>query len=66
MCSEAVQDYLKKNNNNKLFLEEKFWGTSLVVQWLRIHLPVQGTGVGSRVWEYSTCGEATKLVCHSY
>ena len=26
-------------------------GTSLVVQWLRIHLPMQGTQVQSLVWE---------------
>ena len=26
-------------------------GTSLVVQWLRIHLPMQGTQVWSLVWE---------------
>ena len=30
-------------------------GTSLVVQWLRICLPMQGTRVQSLVWEDSTC-----------
>ena len=30
-------------------------GTSLVVQWLRIHLPMQGTWVQSLVWEDPTC-----------
>ena len=34
--------------------------TSLVVQWLRIHLPIQGTQVQSPVWEDSTCHRATK------
>ena len=28
---------------------------TLVVQWIRIHLPVQGTQVRSLVWEHPTC-----------
>ena len=39
-------------------------GTSLVVQWLRIHLPMQRTRVQSLVWEVSTCHRAAKPVCH--
>ena len=35
-------------------------GTSLLVQWIIIHLPVQGTWVQSLVWETSTCHRATK------
>ena len=34
--------------------------TPLVVQWLRICLPMQRTWVGSLVWEDSTCNGATK------
>ena len=34
--------------------------TSLVVQWLRIHLPMQETWVQSLVWEDSTCHRAAK------
>ena len=41
-------------------------GTSLVVQWLRICLPTQGTQVRSLVREDSTCHGATKSVCHNY
>ena len=41
-------------------------GTSLVVQWLRFHLPMQGTGVQSLVWEDSTCSGATKPLGHNY
>ena len=37
-------------------------GTSLVVQWLRIRLTVQGTQVQSLVWEDRTCCGATKPV----
>ena len=34
--------------------------SSLVAQWIRIHLPMQGTQVRSLVWEDSTCHRATK------
>ena len=37
---------------------------SLVVQWLRIHLAMQGTQVQSLVREDSTCRGAAKPVCH--
>ena len=33
-----------------IYLNQRHW-TSLVVQWLRIHLPVQGTQVQSLVRE---------------
>ena len=38
----------------------------LVVQWIRIRLPVQGTRVWSLVQEDSPCRGATKPMCHSY
>ena len=41
-------------------------GTSLVAQWLRIRLPMQGTRVWALVQEDPTCRGATKLVCHNY
>ena len=44
----------------------KWIGTSLVVQWLRIRLPMQGTQVQSLVWEDPTCRGATKPVCQNY
>ena len=37
-----------------------------VVQWLRIHLPMQGTQVRALVQEDPTCGGATKPVGHNY
>ena len=39
---------------------KKWNGTSLVVQWLRIHLPMQVTQVPFLVWEDSMCCRATK------
>ena len=41
-------------------------GTSLVAQWLRIHLPVQGTRVRALVREDPTCHGTTKPVRHNY
>ena len=41
-------------------------GTSLVAQWLRIHLPMQGTRVPALVWKDPTCRGATKPVRHNY
>ena len=40
--------------------------TSLVVQWLRICLPIQGTRVRALVREDPTCHRATKPVHHNY
>ena len=40
--------------------------TSLVAQWLRICLPMQGTRVRALVREDLTCRGATKPVCHNY
>ena len=41
-------------------------GTSLVAQWLRIRLPMQGTQVRGLLREDPTCRGATKPVHHSY
>ena len=41
-------------------------GTSLVAQWLRIRLPMQGTRVQSLVQEDPTCRGTTKPVRHNY
>ena len=40
--------------------------TSLVLQRIKIHLPIQGTRVCSLVQEDYTCGEAAKPMCHKY
>ena len=39
---------------------------SLVAQWLRIRLPMQGTRVLALVWEDPTCRGATKPMHHNY
>ena len=42
------------------------WRASLVAQWLRVHLPVQGTRVRALVWEDPTCRGAAGPVGHNY
>ena len=41
-------------------------GASLVVQWLGVCLPMQGTRVRALVWGDPTCRGATGPVSHSY
>ena len=41
-------------------------GASLVVQWLRICLPMQGTQVRALTGEDPTCRRETKTVHHNY
>ena len=41
-------------------------GASLVVQWLRIRLPMQGTRVRDLVWKDPTCRGAAGPVSHNY
>ena len=50
----------------KWYHKSKILGTSLVAQWLRIHLPIQGTRVQALVREDPTCRRATKPVSHNY
>ena len=49
-----------RNHKNK-----RSWA-SLVAQWLRIFLPMQGTRVRVLVREDPTCRGATKPMCHNY
>ena len=52
-----MSKYCCKNGANR---------ASLVAQWLRICLPMQGTRVRALVWEDPTCCGATKPVSHNY
>ena len=65
---EAYVKSSTENNHTGASLLKKrrvFW-TSLVVQWIRRDLPMQGTLVQSLVWEDSTCCRITKPICHIY
>ena len=60
---------LKKKTDSKLqkdLNQKRISGTSLVVQWLRIQLPMQGTRVRALVQEDLTCHVAAKPVRHNY
>ena len=62
---------LKKNDQKEKWLDKKTFQkeidrASLVAQWLRICLPMQGTRVRALVQEDPTCRGATKPVRHSY
>ena len=46
-------------------LEKKQIGASLVAQWLRVCLLMQGTRVRALVWEDPTCRGAAGPVSHS-
>ena len=68
----AVQDILAARESEKVNIWHiQFWikesdsETSLVVQQIRIHLPMQGTRVRSLVWEDPTRRRATKPVHYS-
>ena len=55
------------NTNCALFWKSnKKYRASLVAQWLRICLPMQGTWVRALVWEDPTCRGATRPVSHNY
>ena len=51
--------------NYACFMKIKM-GASLVAQWLRICLSMQGTRVRALVWEDPTCHGATRPVSHNY
>ena len=63
--------HVKDYDIHQFTLVVQFWikkrelGTSLVAQWLRICLPMQGTRVWALVREDPTCHGATKPV-HNY
>ena len=52
-------------NDCEQYLKCNF-GASLVAQWLRTHLLMQGTRVQALVQENPTCRGATKSVSHDY
>ena len=48
------------------YIKIEHFRTSLVAQWLRICLPMQGTRVPALVQEDPTCRRATRPVSHNY
>ena len=60
--AQAIKEKIDKVDFIKI---KNFWA-SLVAQWLRICLPMQGTRVRALVWEDPTCRGATKPVRHNH
>ena len=58
---ESLFPHVKNGDNKSTYL-----GASLVAQWLRICLPIQGTRVQALVQEDPTCRGATKPMRHNY
>ena len=56
---------LRSKKKKKQQQKQAPWA-SLVAQWLRVCLPMQGTRVRALVWEDPTCHRATGPVSHSY
>ena len=64
--TEICKALTKSIQNNNIHYKNQQLGASLVAQWLRIHLPMQGTWVQALVQEDPTCRRATKPVRHNY
>ena len=56
----------QKNQMMPNRVNKKRFGASLVAQWLRVCLLMQGTRVRALVWEDPTCRGATGPVSHNY
>ena len=61
-----VVAFSEKQIYQNAYLKKRLRGASLVAQWLRIRLPMQGTRVQALVQEDPTCHGATKPMRHNY
>ena len=63
----TMRYYFKKSDNNTSMAKiKKSYRASLVAQWLRICLPMQGTRVWALVREDPTCHRAAGPMRHDY
>ena len=60
-CTETIINQLLVDS-----YQNSISGASLVAQWLRVCLPMQGTRVRALVWEDPTCHGTTGPVSHNY
>ena len=68
-CTRLEKEVEKEeflSNRVFLYFYKREGGASLVAQWLRVCLPMQGTRVRALVWEDPTCRGATGPVSHNY
>ena len=67
VLGDLVKQIMVKSFRGIVYHHQKEWGrASLVVQWLRVCLPMQGTRVRALVWEDPTCRGAIRPVSHNY
>ena len=63
---EAKDLYSENYKMRMKEIEDDTNRASLLAQWLRICLPMQGTWVRALVWEDPTCCRVTKPLHHNY
>ena len=61
----TVTYFSLKTDKLEFWLKNPIIGASLVAQWLRVCLQMQGTRVQALVWEDPTCRGATRPVSHN-
>ena len=66
LSDKGLVSKIQKELSNSTIEKKKIQGASLVAQWLRICLSMQGTRVRALVWEDPTCRGATGPVSHKY
>ena len=66
LTSASIVTFLFCLSHFCLLLKKTMSRASLVAQWLRIHLPMQGTQVRALVQEDPTCRGASKPMLHNY
>ena len=64
--SEELSLWVVQVTTNFVQVQEETGGASLVVQWWRLHLPVQETWVQSLILEGPTCLRAMRPMRHNY
>ena len=62
----SLSHWTAREDPQMLIFKNRAIGASLVAQWLRICLPMQGAWVRALVWEDPTCRGATEPVSHNY
>ena len=66
VCAEMMTFHFQIFSRHFVKVKNFYTGASLVAQWLRIRLPMQGTRVRALVWEDPTCRGATGPMSHNY
>ena len=64
--SNQKYNEVSPHNSQNGYHQKLYKRASLVAQWLRICLPMQGTWVRALVWEDPTCRGAPRPVSHNY